>query len=188
VKNLMIKRRIPLYKDCVSFEAMPVGIKIPIVLASSFLTGVAAQVRIPLPFTPVPVTAQVFAVLVFAGLLGRSWASAGQFLYLAFGLAGIGWFTSGVSGVGVTFGYLVGFVAMAWIAGKTASSMREKAMQMLLGIMAMYACAIAWLIWYLKISLWHALLVGVFPFFFLDIGKALLAAWIVQFLSKEDFV
>ena len=169
MRNMMEKIRIPLYKGCVPFETMPVGIKIPIVLASSFLTGVAAQVRIPLPFTPVPVTAQVLAILVFAGFLGRSWAAAGQFLYVVFGLAGIGWFTSGFSSVGITFGYLIGFVAMAWIAGKPASSMREKAIQMLLGMMAMYGCAIAWLIWYLQISLWHALLIGVFPFFFVDI-------------------
>ncbi len=65
------------------------------------ITGVLAQIVIPLPWTPVPVTGQTLAVL-FAGIvLGRYWGGISMALYLAIGLLGVPWFT------GMTGGYSV---------------------------------------------------------------------------------
>jgi len=104
---------------------------VPTMVALSFgmaaLTALAAQLRIPLPFSPVPVTGQTFAVLLSGLVLGRTYGGASQVLYLvvgvAIGVAGLGipWFADGAAGIGVvlgpTGGYLVGFVLAATLVG-----------------------------------------------------------------------
>ncbi|MHC1624426.1 MAG: biotin transporter BioY, partial [Methermicoccaceae archaeon] len=85
------------------------------------ITGIAAQIMIILPWTPVPLTAQTFPVLVGAVLLGRSWGSVSQVLYVALGVLGVPWFF-GMSGgyehlLGASGGYLLGFIVAAWVIG-----------------------------------------------------------------------
>lgn len=83
-------------------------------------TAVAAQVRLPLPFTPVPVTLQTLMVLLAGASLGP-WAGAGsQGLYLALGACGAPVFAAGASGLGPTAGYLLAFPLAAWIVGWAA--------------------------------------------------------------------
>lgn len=90
-------------------------------LGFAVLTGLAAQIRIPLPFTPVPITLQTFAVLLAGVVLGSQWGGLSQALYVAIGLGGVPWFQGGGAGVGhllgPTGGYLVGFVAAAVVVG-----------------------------------------------------------------------
>ena len=85
------------------------------------LTGLMAQVVIPLPWTPVPVTAQTFAVL-FAGIvLGRYWGGVSMLIYIAIGLIGVPWFAGMTGGLdilfGATGGFFVGFVLTALVVG-----------------------------------------------------------------------
>jgi len=76
-------------------------------------TGLCAGLRFYLPFTPVPVTGQVFAVLLAGVFLGKLFGPLSQILYVTLGLAGIPWFVVGP--IGPTGGYIVGFIIAPWI-------------------------------------------------------------------------
>ncbi|WP_443613651.1 biotin transporter BioY [Actinomadura madurae] len=71
-----------------------------LVAGSAALVGAAAQLAVPLPGTPVPVTGQTFAVLLAGAALGPGRAALGMLLYLLAGMAGVPWFTDGTSGTG----------------------------------------------------------------------------------------
>ncbi|MCM8828556.1 MAG: biotin transporter BioY, partial [Candidatus Omnitrophica bacterium] len=88
-------------------------------LTFSFFTGVSAQIFIRLPFTPVPVTGQVFMVLLSGALLGKNWAAVSQIMYLTGGIAGIPWFAAGHSGMVLlpSYGYIVGFIPASFFIG-----------------------------------------------------------------------
>jgi len=92
-----------------------------LVAGFSLLIALSAQVAIPLPFTPVPVTLQTFAVILAGCLLGSGRGAFAALLYLAEGSAGLPFFSGGTAGlahlVGPTGGYLVGCVAAAFVAG-----------------------------------------------------------------------
>lgn len=79
------------------------------------LTGLCAHLRIYLPFTPVPVTGQVFAVLLSGIVLGKGYGSLSQMLYIGLGLLGIPWFVVGP--IGPTGGYIVGFITAPYLIG-----------------------------------------------------------------------
>lgn len=95
--------------------------KIVLAVAMASLTGIAAQVRIPLPWTPVPISAQTFAVLLSGVLLGGWYGGLSQFFYIGAGIAGVPWFSGGGSGIahilGPTGGYIVGFILAAFFVG-----------------------------------------------------------------------
>jgi len=85
------------------------------------ITGLMAQIIIPLPWTPVPITAQTFAVLFAGILLGRYWGGLSMIVYLAIGLAGVPWFAGATGGfgtiLGASGGFLIGFVIAALFVG-----------------------------------------------------------------------
>ncbi len=85
------------------------------------LMAISANSFMYLPFTPVPVTMQVFTVLMAAVLLGSRWALASQILYISMGLAGLPVFAGFKNGfaalAGPTAGYITGFVLASFIAG-----------------------------------------------------------------------
>jgi len=78
-------------------------------------TGLCAQLRFYLPFTPVPVTGQVFAVLLSAAVLGKGYGSLSQIFYTVFGLCGVPWFVVGP--LSITGGYIVGFIVAPYLIG-----------------------------------------------------------------------
>ncbi len=94
--------------------------KIMLALGFAALTGLMAQVKVGLPFTPIPVTGQTFAVLLAGIMLGR-WGAVSMGMYVGLGAAGIPWFTSMQGGIGYftgsTAGYLLGFVLAAGFIG-----------------------------------------------------------------------
>ncbi len=91
------------------------------IAAFTFLTAIGAFIRIPLPFTPVPFTMQVFFVLLGALLLGPRYGTVSQAAYIVLGIAGMPMFT--LMGVGIahltgpTGGYIVGFLAAQPVIG-----------------------------------------------------------------------
>ena len=95
-----------------------------LVLAGSLLIALSARISIHLPLSPVPITGQTFAVLLLAALYGRTLGAATLLTYIAEGLAGLPIFADGVGGVqvllGPTAGYLIGFVAAAFLVGYLA--------------------------------------------------------------------
>ncbi|HJS43709.1 MAG TPA: biotin transporter BioY [Gemmatimonadales bacterium] len=93
------------------------------VVLGALLVAGAAQVAVPLPGTPVPMTLQPMAVLLVGGLLGAPLGALSMILYLAMGAAGLPVFTPTVPLVGVarllgpTGGYLLAYPVAAWVAG-----------------------------------------------------------------------
>jgi len=93
--------------------------KISLSFLFALITGLSGQIYVKLPFTPVPLTSQVFVVLLSGILLGKNFASLSQIFYFIFGVAGIGWFYSGGAGIlRPTNGYIIGFIFSAYFIGK----------------------------------------------------------------------
>jgi biotin transport system substrate-specific component len=155
----------------------------------SVLTALGAWVSIPLPITPVPVTLQVFFVLLSGAVLGKRLGSLAQMIYLLLGLIGLPVFAGGESGPGVlvgpTGGYLIGFVAAAYLTGMLAESNRgSNFLRMLVaslcGLIPIYLFGVIGLWVWLRSTLPVLLLVGVIPFLPVDAIKAILAGYIAS--------
>jgi biotin transport system substrate-specific component len=157
-----------------------------LVVAGAAFVGLAAQVSIPLPFTPVPLTGQTFAVLLTAAALGMWRGVASMGLYAVAGLAGVPWFAGASSAfkggaLVVSFGYVLGFVAAAalvgWLAerGATRTAARTAGL-MVLGNVVIYAFGATWLAAAIGVSLSTAISLGVTPFLVGDLLKVALAA------------
>ena len=80
------------------------------------LMGLSAQIKVPLFWTPVPITLQTFFVLLAGVLLGKNFGGISQIIYIGIGVLGVGWFAGG-SILGPTGGYLIGFVLAAFFLG-----------------------------------------------------------------------
>jgi len=154
----------------------------------SCLTGLAAQVRIPLPFTPVPVTGQVLAVLLSGVFLGGYYGGLSQILYVGVGAMGVPWF-NGLSGgltavAGVTGGYLIGFVPAALIIGWFTDryiSIRRFHFQlslMAVGVIVIYVFGAVQLSIVMNTGFLKTMRLAVLPFIPVDLMKAAVAAFI----------
>lgn len=160
--------------------------KVALALGLAAFTGLVAQLRVPLPFTPVPITGQVFAVLLAGVLLGRWYGGLSQALYAAIGEAGVGWFQGWSSGPGylsgVTGGYILGFVVAAFAIGwLTDRYVRIRGFLpllalMLVGVGIIYLFGAVWLGIVLGTDLMTTLSLAVFPFIPLDLVKAAVVA------------
>jgi biotin transporter BioY len=125
-----------------------------LVLGGSLLIAAAAQLRIALPFTPVPVTGQTFAVLLLGALYGAKRGAATAMTYLMLGIMGLPVFSAAPPGpaalVSPTAGYLAGFVAAAWVTGALSERGWDRkpitaALAMLIGSAVLFACGLLWL-------------------------------------------
>ena len=154
--------------------------QIALVVAGSLVVALLAQVSIPLPFTPVPITGQTLGVLLVGGALGTWLGGASLLLYLLEGAVGLPVFASHASGIpfGPTGGYLVGFVVMAAVVGWLAErgwdrSVGKSIAAMVIGEAILYAIAVPWLGVYVGME--HAIPLGFLPFIAGDGLKLLLA-------------
>jgi biotin transport system substrate-specific component len=169
-------------------KVLPQSTSLTIALTIGFalLTAAAAQVRIPLPFTPVPITGQTFAVLLSGAALGATWGSASQVLYLLLGAVGLPFYAGGQSGwdvvTGATGGYLVGFILAAFVVGSLAERLQDRTVTgsvpaFLTGTLVIYAVGVPWL-YYAADSITTgeaALAAGFIPFIAGDVIKIVLA-------------
>lgn len=155
-----------------------------LVVGFSLLTAAAAQVVVPLPFTPVPLTGQTFAVLLTGALLGPRLGALAMLAYLAEGAAGLPFFRAGSGGVahlaGPTAGYLVAFPAAAYVTGLLAERGWDRrflpaAAAMALGSLVILAGGWAWLALMFRGGA-DAFRLGVAPFLLGDVLKIALAA------------
>jgi biotin transport system substrate-specific component len=155
------------------------------IVAAAALTALAAQVVIPVPGSPVPVTGQTFAVLLTAAALGPLRGLAAQGLYLVLGAVGLPVFAGASHGFGVVFGatggYLLGFLVAAAITGYGArhGADRSPVRTLLLFALAsvvIYAIGTTWLCLDTGMSASAGIASGVTPFIPGDVAKALLAA------------
>jgi biotin transport system substrate-specific component len=151
---------------------------VALTVSFALVIALGAQVAVPLPVGPVPLTLQTLAVLLGAAALGGMRAVGGASLYVALGAVGVPWFA--VSG-GATAGYLVGFVAAAGLVGWLARrggdrSISRAAGTMVLGNLVIYAIGVAGLVVVTGIGVPEAVGVGVIPFLLGDAAKVVVAA------------
>ena len=173
------------------------------VVGFALFTALAAQISIPLGFTPVPVTGQTFAVLVAGGVLGANRGALSMGLYVALGAIGLPFYAEGSGGwtaaTGATAGYLVGFVVAGFVVGKMAEHGQDRKLStslpaFLAGSLIIYGFGATWLAYVLGLPLTagagdsSAISLGVAPFLVGDVLKALLAGAIVPaaWILAED--
>ncbi|WP_262058153.1 biotin transporter BioY [Streptomyces sp. STR69] len=168
---------------------------IALVLGGAALTGLAAQLSVPVPGSPVPVTGQTFAALLVGTSLGAGRGFLSLALYALLGLAGVPWFAGGTHGSGASFGYIIGMLLASAAVGALARrgadrSVLRMAGTMILGEAIIYAVGVPYLAVSLDLSTSAAIAAGLTPFLLGDALKAALAmgatptAW--KFVNKQS--
>jgi len=154
-----------------------------LIVAASLVTALAAQIAVPLPWSPVPITGQTFAVLLSGAVLGARRGFLAQVLYLSQGALGLPVFAGGAAGVatllGPTAGYLFAFPFAAAVTGALAERGWDRrfftmAAAMLFGSAVIFALGLAWLSRFVPGP--GVLAAGLYPFVPGDLVKTALAA------------
>jgi biotin transport system substrate-specific component len=173
--------------------ALDFGVRLFATLLVTALTALAAQISIPLPFTPVPFTLQPMVVLIGGAALGARLGMMSQVLYLALGIAGLPVFAASPLPQGVlrllgpTGGYLMSYPFAAYLTGMLAErgfdrNYRSSIVAMTAGLAVIFACGVAWLAWFTRpaaTGLDAALRTGLYPFVPADLIKICLAAGVM---------
>ncbi|MBW8482761.1 biotin transporter BioY [Actinomadura parmotrematis] len=153
-----------------------------LVAGAAAFVGVMAQISVPLPGTPVPVSGQTFAVLLAGAALGWGRSALGMLVYLLAGMAGAPWFADGGSGTSLpTLGYAIGFVVAAAVVGHLAALGGDRTplrtvATMALGTVIIYLAGVPYLAASLGVDLGKAVHLGLTPFLVGDALKVALAA------------
>jgi len=156
---------------------------IVLIVVGSIFVALFAQISIPLPFTPVPITGQTFAVLLVGAVLGSRRGAASLALYVAEGAVGLPVFAGGTFGLakllGPTGGYLVGFIVAAFVVGYLAERGLDRKwttslIPFVVGEIVIYAVGVPWLAVFVGVN--KALVFGLWPFLIGDAIKLVLAA------------
>jgi len=154
---------------------------IGLALGFAIVTALSAQIRVELFFTPVPITAQTFMVILSGLLLGKKYGSLSMSFYLSGGILGLPWFSGSVAGLAIlkspTVGYLIGFIMASWLIGKFSN---YPYLSILLGTSVIYLFGTIGLSLVLQISILEAIKIGVLPFLIGDLIKALAAFGIAK--------
>ncbi|MFN3406233.1 MAG: biotin transporter BioY [Caldimicrobium sp.] len=171
--------------------------KILFAFSFALLLGLLSQIRIPLPFTPVPLTLQTLGVLIIGYYLGSKLGALTIMLYLLLGASGIPFF-SGVKGgllvlSGPTGGYLFGFIAGAYLVGKAKELgyLTKLRNVFFIGLSAHFLIYFFGTLWFIsgfhlmgwRETLKEILTLTVFPFVIPDLFKTLL---FVGFVASDN--
>lgn len=182
------RQRFYLWRDGLGIVA-----RLTMALGMASLVGLLAQVRLPLPFTPVPVTAQTLGVLLAGVILGSRWGGVSLAIYLVMGLAGFPWFSGLGMGLGPTGGYLIGFVLAAVLVGflterRGGQRPGRLVVIMLAGSAVIYLPGVIWLYVWLggSMSLGSLMAMGVVPFLGGDVVKSLLAVGAARVIGPVE--
>ena len=188
--------------------------KLVMALGMAGVVGLMAQIRIPIPWSPVPITGQTFAVLLTGVLLGRWWGGASLALYAGIGAVGLPWFAGWSVGMsvltGASGGYLLGFIFAALFLGHfTDKYVRSRSFFSMLGLMLFanfFLIHVPGLLWlnhfpyeawlgttsilgfgpYAGRNLLALLMVGTIPFIIGDVVKAAAAAAIARGVTPKQ--
>ncbi|UCG55438.1 MAG: biotin transporter BioY [Dehalococcoidia bacterium] len=186
--------------------------KIVLALGVACLVGLLAQVRFYIPWSPVPITGQTFAVLLAGVVMGKRWGGISLAIYALLGIAGVPWFSpqagmaifsaGGINHlVGPTGGYIIGFILAALFLGFfTDRYLRARGFFNMLGLMLfanfalIYIPGLIWLgIWLNMVSgtsttIPAIITIGATPFIVGDILKVVAAATVAKSITpKEDY-
>ena len=178
---------------------MRTGIRVASLFLITALTAAAAQVSIPLPFTPVPFTLQPMVVLLGGAALGARLGMSAQVIYLLAGIAGLPVFAASavlpqgpLRLLGPTGGFLWSYPVAAFVAGSLAERGFDRryltsVAAMTCGLAIVFACGVTWLALFARpagIGFDAALRTGFYPFVPADIFKVLIAAAIMPSLWR----
>ena len=152
----------------------------------ALLTALAAQIRFPVPGSPVPITGQTFAVLLAGAALGSRAGAGSQAIYWVMGAIGLPFYTGGQGGweiaTGATGGYLIGFIVAAWVVGELAERGQDRTVAsaipaFLAGNAVIYLIGVPWLMASVESidTMAAALAAGFTPFVIGDLIKVVLA-------------
>ena len=164
-------------------------------------TGIAAQIVIPLSWTPVPITLQSFAVMTAGIILGRKYGTLSMILYCLLGIF-IPWY-SGMTGglsvlIGSNAGYFLGFIICAYFVGtisdkipKSRKFLGMSGTLLIANFILIYipGLAVLYLTMYtqgISLSLIHLLMMGFIPFIFGDILKVLASSALSKIVMPKD--
>jgi biotin transport system substrate-specific component len=159
-----------------------------LVVAGATIMALSAQVSIPLPFTPVPITGQTFAVVLVGSSLGAVLGFSSVLLYWLVGIAGAPVYAQQTGGwetfMGPTGGYIIGFMLAALVTGLLAERrwdrrFRSALSAMLMGNVLIYLCGLPWLAAEIDTNLEQTLEAGLYPFVIGDVLKLYLAGALV---------
>jgi len=172
--------------------------KISLALTFALLTGLLAQLRFYLPGTPVPVTGQVFGVILAGVLLGK-WGGISQCMYVGIGAVGVPWFAGLNGGMGYMFGptggYLIGFIIAAFFIGylvdryiRSRNFIRMLALMLFSTFVLIYIPGLIQLHLWIggSVSFWELLTMAVLPFIAADVIKAVIAAGIASGITPKS--
>jgi biotin transport system substrate-specific component len=170
------------------------SVRVAAVVFVTALTAAAAQVSLPLPFTPVPLTLTPMVVLLGGAALGSRLGMASQVLYLLAGISGLAVFAPStvlppgpLRLLGPTGGYLVAYPFAAFAAGWLAERGLDRryatsVIAMMAGLAVIFLGGVSWLAWFAQpapLGLAAAASTGLYPFFPADLVKVLVAAAIL---------
>lgn len=157
-------------------------------LGAALLTALLAQVAVPVPGSPIPITGQTLAVVLTAAALGPVRGVLGQSLYLLLGAVGLPFYADAASGftvvTGATGGYLLGFLPAAWLIGTAARYGQDRQMVralplFLAGQAVVFAVGVPWLAVVAHLSPVEAVEKGLFPFLLGGLVKAAIAGTVL---------
>jgi len=176
--------------------------KLALALGIAVLTGLMAQVRVPLPWSPVPLTGQTFAVLLAGIMLGSWWGGISMAIYAGLGAAGLPWFQGFAGGIGYmagpTGGYIIGFIFAALFLGYfTDKFVQSRKLIPMLGLMLFANFVLIYGPGLLQLNLWltlvkgtpasfgHLLMIGAVPFLAGDAIKTVVAALVARGITPQ---
>lgn len=169
-----------------SLKVMGVGVFV-------FLTAIGAYIRVPLFFTPVPLTMQTLFVLLSGAILKKKYGSISQMLYVALGALGLPLFAGAVSGSGIilgpTGGYLMGFILASFVLGVLLDKRERSLFGLIISFVFVSILILTlgslWLKVFLGVGIKQAFMIGFLPFIAGDILKCLLAATVYDKLKHK---
>lgn len=156
-----------------------------IVVGASLFVALCAHITLPLPFTPVPLTLQNFAVLLVGLVLGSRRGFAAMALYLAEGAIGLPFFNpAGPGGIvqllGPTGGYLIAYPVVAFVAGwlweHGNRSFSRAAIAAVAAEIVLFAAGVSWLMLIAHVRFLQAAAFGLYPFLFAEVIKVMAAS------------
>jgi biotin transport system substrate-specific component len=182
--------------------ASSIPMKILLALGMAAVTGLLAQVRVPLPWSPVPLTGQTLAVLLAGVALGKWWGGASMAAYAGLGAAGVPWFQGWNGGLaylsGPTGGYVIGFIFAALFLGYfTDKYVKARRLPNMLGLMLFASLVLVYAPGLLQLGLWlnfvkgepasfwGLMMMGAIPFIAGDAIKAVIAALIARGITPK---
>lgn len=165
-----------------------------LIIGASLLIAIAAQVSVPIPFSPVPMTLQPMAVLLVGAVLGSTRGAAAAALYLLEGSLGLPVFAGGKGGIfwliaGPTAGYLLSYPLVAYVTGWLSErgwsrSIPRTIAMMMIGIAMIHVGGWSWLATAMELDATRAFALGNAPFLAGDVVKIAIAAVLLPALQK----